>query len=73
MDLSQRAEAFADDLATKLTEFNERYPEPEMSAEEWERFKAQQDRVSGLTPEKMKPSFKAAFCQYMASFARHGR
>ena len=66
-DLAARAENFANDLATRLTEFNAHYPEPEMSAEAWERLEDQRDKVTGLTPENMKPLFAIVFCRYMGS------
>lgn len=66
-EIANLAEDFANDLAARLTEFNERYPDPEMSSEAWERFKDQSDRVTGLTPENMKPLFQIVFCRYMGS------
>ena len=67
-DLSVRAEDFAADLVARLTEFNERNPDPEeMSEEERQRLEDQRDRIPRLTPEQMKPLFEGVFCQYMSS------
>ena len=66
-ELSLRAESFAADFVVRLTEFNERNPDPEMSAEERQRLEGQRDKIVSSTPEQMKPLFEMVFCKYMGS------
>lgn len=67
-ELSLRADAFAEDLATRLGEFNKQNPKPEMSLEAWQYLEKQHgDNIPGLTPDEMIPFFKMIFCVYMGS------
>ncbi len=67
-ELSLRADAFAEDLAERLGEFNDRNPKPEMSLEAWQCLEKQHgDNIPGLTPDEMIPFFKMIFCVYMGS------
>ena len=67
-ELSSRARDFAETLATRLDEFNERNPKSKMSEEEQRRIQEQYgDNIPGLTPQQMKPAFEMVFCLYMGS------
>lgn len=67
-ELSLQADAFAEDLAARLREFNDRNPKPAMSLEAWQYLEEQHEgNIPGPTPDEMVPFFKMIFCMYMGS------